>query len=350
MKQLKNDLEENAKKEVALLSRITSQETVLQQIDTNLKEHYEETVNQNQQSKKKMTKIDTDLSGIESVQKSEKENLTAFNDELVSAKEAQKENATFIQRIVELDGQKEEKIEMMPQKLYDMTTILLDVEEFLHTDLGLKKSLPLSELTSSNVKISKSLGNDFLLKLQNHSKSYEEEIKEINQSIIKLKRFFLFIQKEMPDCLDFDPTNLSEHNEMITNLVSVTKKMQESQFKAKKALQKLERNSQIQSFDLQELLSLNQKQSEMIQSFPKMNEILDEIENIKSDSFQKLVGYDDGTKEWITFKSSSTLSDALKPSQVEIDQERQQKEQEQNDLANSRSEQYLPPPKKTYEF
>ena len=88
----------------------------------------------------------------------------------------------------------------------------------------------------------------------------------------------------------------------------------------------------------------------MIQSFPKMNEILDEIENIKSDSFQKLVGYDDGTKEWITFKSSSTLSDALKPSQVEIDQERQQKEQEQNDLANSRSEQYLPPPKKTYEF
>ena len=134
-----------------------------------MKDHYEETVNQNQQSEKKMTQIDTDLSGIESKQKSEKENLTNFNDELVSAKEAQKENATFIQRIVELDGQKEEKIETMPQKLYDMTTISLDVEEVLHTDLGIKKSLPLSELTSStdfNVKISKSLGNDFLLKLQ----------------------------------------------------------------------------------------------------------------------------------------------------------------------------------------
>ena len=172
MKKLKNDLEENNEKEVALLSRITSQETVLQQIDTNLKEHYEEIINQNQQSKKKMTKIDTDLSGIESVQKSEKENLTNFNDELISAKEAQKENATFIQRIVELDGQKEEKIETMPQKLYDMTTILLDVEEVLHTDLGIKKSLPLSELTSSktdfNVKISKNLENEFLLKLQNH--------------------------------------------------------------------------------------------------------------------------------------------------------------------------------------
>ena len=130
----------------------------------------------------------------------------------------------------------------------------------------------------------------------------------------------------MPDCLDFDPTDLSQHNEMITNLVLVTKKMQESQFKAKKALQKLEKNSQIQNFDLQELLSLNQKQSEMIQDFPKMNEILDKIENIEC------------------------LSDALKPSQVEIDTERQEKEQEQNDLANSRSEQYLPPPKKTYEF
>merc|ERR1712051_348439 len=246
-----------------------------------------------------MTKIDTDLSGIESKQKSEKEKLTNFDDELVSAKEAQKENATFIQRIVELDGQKEEKIETMPQKLYDMTTILLDVEEVLHTELGIKKSLPLSELTSSkvdfNVKISKSLGEDFLLKLQNHSKSNEEEIKEINQSILKLKRFFEFIQKEKPDCLDFDPTNLSGQNEMINNLISVTKKMQESQFKANKALQKLERNSHIQNFDLQELLSLNQKQSEMIQDFPKMNEILDKIENIEC------------------------LSDALKPSQVEID-------------------------------
>jgi hypothetical protein len=354
LNQLKNDLEENAKKEVALLSRITSQETVLEQIDTNLKEHYEETVNFNQQSKTIMAKFNQDLINFEFVQKSEKENLTNFNDELVSAKEAQKENATFIQRIVELDGQKEEKIEMMPKKLYDMTTILLDVEEVLHTDLGIKKSLPLSELTSSkidfNVKISKSLGTDFLLKLQNHSKSNEEEIKEINQSILKLKRFFLFIQKEMPDCLDFDPTNLSEQIEMINNLILVTKKMRESQFKAKKALQKLERNSQIHSFDLQELLSLNQKQSEMIQSFPDMNEILDKIENIKSNRFEKLVTYDSGIKEWITFKSSSTLSEALKPSQVEIDQERQQKEQEQNDLANSRSEQYLPPPKKTYEF
>merc|ERR1712051_457990 len=246
-----------------------------------------------------MTKIDKDLSGIESVQKSEKENLTAFNDELVSAKEAQKENATFIQRIVELDGQKEEKIETMPQKLYDMTTILLDVEEVLHTDLGIKKSLPLSELTSSkvdfNVKMSKSLGDDFLLKPQNHSKSNEEEIKEINQSILKLKRFFLFIQKEMPDCLDFDPTDLSKQNEIINNLISATKKMQESQFKANKASQKLERNSHIQNFDLQELLSLNQKQSEMIQDFPKMNEILDKIENIKSDSFQKLVILDSGS-------------------------------------------------------
>ena len=106
--ELITDLEENNEKEVALLSRITSQETVLQQIDTNLKEHYEETVNQNQKSKKEMTEIDENLSGIESVQKSEKENLTNFNDELVSAKEAQKENATFIQRIVELDGRKEE--------------------------------------------------------------------------------------------------------------------------------------------------------------------------------------------------------------------------------------------------
>jgi len=126
--------------------------------------------------------------------------------------------------------------------------------------------------------------------------------------------------------------------------------MHESQFKAKKALQKLERNSQIQSFDLQELLSLNQKQSEMIQSFPKMNEILDKIEDIKSDSFQKLVILDSGVQFFKDFVSSSSLSEALKPSQVEIDQERQQKEQEQNDLANSRSEQYLPPPKKTYEF
>ena len=50
-----------------------------------------------------------------------------------------------------------------------------------------------------------------------------------------VKRFFLFIQKEMPDCLDFDPTNLSEQNEMINNLISVTKKMEESQFKANKA-------------------------------------------------------------------------------------------------------------------
>ena len=280
MKKLKNDLEENGKKETALLSRITSQETVLEQIDTNLKEHYEETVNQNQQSKKKMTQIDTDLSGIESVQNFEKEDLTTFNDKLFFVKEAQEENATFIQRIVEVDGQKEEKIETMPQKLYDMTTILLDVEEVLHTDLGFKKSLPLSEITSS--KTEKSLGNEFLLKLQNHSKSNEEEIKEINQSILKLKRFFLFIQKEMPDCLDFDPTNLSE---MINNLILVTKKMEESQFKAKKALQKLEKNSQIQNFDLQELLSLNQKQSEMIQDFPKMIEIIDKIENIESGEF-----------------------------------------------------------------